>query len=86
MYLEASVHHFTVCVASFPCLQNVRTPGSEFAYRCAHFTVRFVFIDHKLCVRKAVRQFQAMFCAYASFINETPELCREKERTPRFCA
>ena len=74
MYLEASVHHFTVCVASFPCLQNVRTPGSEFAYRCAHFTVRFVFIDHKLCMGKGVRQFQAPFWAYASFINETPGL------------
>ena len=30
------------------------------------------FINHNLCVGSGVRTFSAPFCAYASFINETP--------------
>ena len=31
------------------------------------------FINHNLCVESGVRTFSAPFCAYASFINETPD-------------
>lgn len=34
------------------------------------------FIDHKLCVQSDVRHFQALFCAYATFINEAHALHR----------
>ena len=66
--------HTVICVANSNCFQNVRRPTgrSEFAWRTAHSTVKFVFINHNLCVTSGVRTFSARFCAYASFINETP--------------
>lgn len=72
MYLQASIQYFAVCVASVLCRQNVRMPELELVDWCACFTVGFVFIDHKLCIGKGVRQFQALFCAYATVINEAP--------------
>ncbi len=64
----------TIGVAKLLHLQNVRTHGSEFACRCANFPVKFVFINHKLCVGSSVRIFQGLFCAYATVINEAPGL------------
>ena len=37
------------------------------------------FINHNLCVGSGVRTFSAPLCAYASFINETPELSNKLE-------
>ena len=75
LYNLASIHHLTMCIVDFNCLQNVPTHGSEFTYRCAHSPVKFVFIDHNFCVGSGVRLFQALFCAYATVINKTPGLC-----------
>ena len=62
-----------VCIA-ISHLQNVRTHGSEFVWKCTHFPVKLVFINSHVCLRSGVRTFQALFCLFATVINETPEL------------
>ena len=64
---------FTIWTASVPHLQNVHAQGSTFAYSCAH-SFFFSCINHNLCVESDVRNFQALFCMYATFINEAPDL------------
>ncbi len=61
---------------------NVLTPGkrvymhgSEFAYRCANFPIKFVFINPTFCVGSGVCLFQGRFCAYATVINEAQVSC-----------
>ncbi len=43
------------------CLQIVRMLGSEFTYRRAHSPIKFVFLDHSLCVGCGVCHPQVLF-------------------------
>lgn len=74
-------HHFSaVCVTSSPFLQIDRKHGSKFTYRCAHSPVMFVFRDHNFFMGSGACLFQALFCVYTSFINETSGLLGQRKR------
>ena len=49
----------------------VRTGGSEFAWKTAHSSVKFVFYKSQPLLGKWRAHISAPFCAYASFIKET---------------
>uniref|UniRef100_A0A8C1VEB9 Fibronectin type-III domain-containing protein n=1 Tax=Cyprinus carpio TaxID=7962 RepID=A0A8C1VEB9_CYPCA len=38
------------------------------------FTASLFFVNHDMCVENCIHMFLCPFCAYATFINETPEL------------
>ena len=76
IYFLLSDYSMVICVANSHCLQNVRRPtgGSEFARRTAHSAVKFVFYKSQPLCGKWRTHISAPFCAYASYINETPGL------------
>lgn len=67
---SGSIHRLPIAVTRSSCLQNVQTDGSEFPYWCAYSHIKFVFINANICVESGVRDFQALFCAYAAVTNE----------------
>ena len=90
IYFLQSDYSMVICVANSHCLQKVRRPTgrSEFASRTAHSAAKFVFYKSQPLRGKWLRKFSAPFCAYASFINETPDLgaaidshCTRKKQT-----
>ncbi len=56
--------------------------GSEFACRCTHFPVMFVFINPTFCVGSGLRLFQDRFCAYAWTLLHKDEFSFENENQP----
>lgn len=78
-HLLSTICQFTTSpsVSLIPLISRMcsrRTHGSEFAYGANILPPSLFFIDHNLCVGSGVRTFPAKFDAYATFINETPEL------------
>ena len=74
IYFLQSDYSTVICVANSNCFQNVRRPtgGSEFTWKTAHSSVTFVFYKSQPLRGKWRTHISAPFCAYASFINETP--------------
>ena len=84
IYFLQSDYSTVICVTNSHCLQNVRRPmgGSEFAWRTAHSAVKFVFYKPQPLRGKCRMHISAPFCAYASFINETPGVTQKWQCLP----
>ena len=66
----ASIHHLTTCAASF---SRIFERMDQNLHAGAHILPSSLFFaDPNPCMGSDVRNFQALFCAYAMFMNEAP--------------